>query len=121
MSSFPQVYSSGLTNGLDALCVPIFALSFAFRIHSVLVNDQWAADQAFAILSCAACLMFPRYVPNQPKRAVETDDRWCRLAFAMISNNVLILSLRAMLADFAWLMGIAVFWYVRILLSEFSC
>ena len=35
-----------------------------------------------------------------------------RLAFALISNNVLILSLRAMLADFAWLMGIAVFWYV---------
>lgn len=32
------------------------------------------------------------------------------LAFAMISNNVLILSLRAMLADFAWLMSIAVFW-----------
>lgn len=58
---------------------------------SVITNDAWAADQAFAVLSCAACLMFPR------------------LVFALIKSNVLILSLRAMLADFAWLMGVAVF------------
>lgn len=35
-----------------------------------------------------------------------------RLAFATISNNVLILSLRAMLVQFFWLMGIAVFCFL---------
>lgn len=55
-----SVYSAGLTNGLDALLLPIFACSFGFRIFSVLNNSGWAAEQAFAVLSCAACLMFPR-------------------------------------------------------------
>ncbi|KAI5476360.1 nonselective cation channel [Pseudohyphozyma bogoriensis] len=89
-----QVYSASLNGGLDALCVPIFAIAFGFRIHSIAFNDQGASDQAFAVLSCAACLLFPR------------------LAFAAVSNNVLILSLRAMLANFFWLMGLAVFCFL---------
>ncbi|KAM0793199.1 hypothetical protein ACM66B_000669 [Microbotryomycetes sp. NB124-2] len=86
-----SVYSAGLTNGLDMLSVPIFLVAFLFRTHSVATNEEWANNTAYAILSCAACIMFPR------------------LAFAAISNNLLILSLRAMLAEFAYLMGIAVF------------
>ncbi|ORY85328.1 Saccharopine dehydrogenase-domain-containing protein [Leucosporidium creatinivorum] len=89
-----SVYASGLTNGLDLMTVPIIALSFVFRIHSVWTNQEWASEQGFAILSCAACLLFPR------------------LAFAAVSNNVLILSLRAMLADFFYLMAIAVFCFL---------
>ncbi|KAM0756238.1 hypothetical protein T439DRAFT_308703 [Meredithblackwellia eburnea MCA 4105] len=89
-----SVYAAGLTNGLDAMCIPIFAVSFGFRVHSVTSGDTWSADQAYGILSCAATLMFPR------------------LAFAAVSNNLLILSLRAMLADFFWLMGIAVFCFL---------
>lgn len=58
-----KVFSAGLTNGLDALCLPIFAVAFALRIHSVATNDAWSSDQAFAVLSTAAVLMFPRYVP----------------------------------------------------------
>lgn len=55
-----SVYASGLTNGLDLMTVPIIALSFMFRIHSVWINQEWASEQAYAILSCAACLLFPR-------------------------------------------------------------
>lgn len=55
-----SVYASGLTNGLDLMTVPILATAFAFRVHSVLTNQEWASEQAFAILSCAACLLFPR-------------------------------------------------------------
>ncbi|KAK4058072.1 hypothetical protein OIO90_000811 [Microbotryomycetes sp. JL221] len=86
-----SVYSAGLTNGLDMLAVPIFLVAFVFRVHSVARDNEWANNTAYAILSCAACIMFPR------------------LAFAAISNNLLILSLRAMLAEFAYLMAIAVF------------
>lgn len=55
------VYAAGLTNGLDMLAIPLFLGAFVLRIRSVLYEDMWSSDQAFAILSCAACLMFPRY------------------------------------------------------------
>ncbi len=86
-----SVYSAGLTNGLDALCLPIFATAFGFRFHSIIYNDPWSADQCFAVLSVAACFLFPR------------------LVFATMTNNVMILSLRAMLGQFLFLMAIAVF------------
>ncbi|SCV68772.1 BQ2448_893 [Microbotryum intermedium] len=89
-----SIYAAGLTNGLDLMGIPIYAIAFGFRIRSILTEEAWASDQAYAVLSAAACLMFPR------------------LAFASISNNLLILSLRAMLADFAWLLGIAVFCFL---------
>lgn len=112
-----SVYAAGLTNGLDAASIPIYIAAFVLRAHSVITNDARASDRAYAILSTAACLLFPR------------------LAFATISNNLLILSLRAMLAEFLYLFGyaltftpskpedfrltlfvvcsITVFWYVR--------
>ncbi|GAA5914827.1 hypothetical protein JCM8208_005713 [Rhodotorula glutinis] len=89
-----SVYAAGLTNGLDAASVPIYVAAFVLRLHSVAHNDMQASDRSYAILSIAACLLFPR------------------LAFATISNNLLILSLRAMLADFFYLMGITVFCFV---------
>lgn len=86
-----SVYAAGLTNGLDAASVPIYIAAFVLRAHSVVTNDARASDRAYAILSTAACLLFPR------------------LAFATISNNLLILSLRAMLGEFLYLFGITVF------------
>ncbi|GAA5887686.1 hypothetical protein JCM6882_001496 [Rhodosporidiobolus microsporus] len=89
-----SVYAAGLTNGLDAASVPIYIAAFALRVHSLVTNDPHSSDRAYAILSTAACLLFPR------------------LAFTAISNNLLILSLRAMLADFLYLLGITVFCFV---------
>ncbi|GAA5876322.1 hypothetical protein JCM3774_003722 [Rhodotorula dairenensis] len=89
-----SVYAAGLTNGLDAASVPIYIAAFVLRAHSVVTNDARASDRAYAILSTAACLLFPR------------------LAFATISNNLLILSLRAMLAEFLYLFGITVFCFI---------
>ncbi|GAA5920772.1 hypothetical protein JCM1841_004181 [Sporobolomyces salmonicolor] len=88
------VFAQGLTNGLDLMSVPIYVAAFALRVHSVRMNDAVASDRAYAILSCAACLLFPR------------------IAFATISSNLLIMSLRAMLADFFYLMGITVFCFL---------
>ncbi|GAA5850227.1 hypothetical protein JCM8547_001050 [Rhodosporidiobolus lusitaniae] len=89
-----SVYSAGLTNGMDAASLPIYIAAFVLRVHSIVQNDPASSDRAYAILSCAACLLFPR------------------LAFTAISNNLLILSLRALLADFVYLLGITVFCFI---------
>ncbi|GAA6001914.1 hypothetical protein JCM10207_002377 [Rhodosporidiobolus poonsookiae] len=89
-----SVYAAGLTNGLDAASLPIYVAAFVMRMHSVVRSDAEMSDRAYAILSCAACLLFPR------------------LAFTVISNNLLILSLRAMLADFVYLLGVTVFCFI---------
>jgi len=52
-----------------------------------------SAGAAYSVLTCGAVLLFPR------------------LAFVMLSNNVLVLALRAMMADFIFLMILAVWWY----------
>ncbi|BGP12722.1 hypothetical protein JCM10213_008860 [Rhodosporidiobolus nylandii] len=95
-----SVYAQGLTNGLDAASVPIYIAAFALRVHSVVTGDARASDRAYAILSCAACLLFPR------------------LAFTTISNNLLVLSLRAMLVDFLYLVGFVGFVFALSHLSE---
>jgi len=106
-----SVYAAGLTNGLDAASVPIYVAAFVLRLHSVAHNDMQASDRSYAILSIAACLLFPRcvapsrYRPFFERRADALSLLVRRLAFATISNNLLILSLRAMLADFFYLMG----------------
>ncbi|BGO92840.1 hypothetical protein NBRC10512_007960 [Rhodotorula toruloides] len=89
-----SVYAAGLTNGLDAVSLPIYCAAFVLRAHSVYTNDARMSERSYAILSLAACLLFPR------------------LAFTAISNNLLILSLRAMLLDFFFLMSITVFCFI---------
>lgn len=55
-----RVFSAGLTNGLDAMSIPFFFVAAGFRLRSVIEDDAWASDTAFAVLSCSACIMFPR-------------------------------------------------------------
>lgn len=57
-----KVFSAGLTNGLDAMSIPFFFVAAAYRFQSVIYEDPAAGDQAFAVLSCCAILMFPRLV-----------------------------------------------------------
>ena len=57
-----NVFLAGLVNGLDIVCIPIFAVAMGCRVHSVVVGDAGSSDQGYAILSTAACLMFPRCV-----------------------------------------------------------
>ncbi|GAA6058694.1 hypothetical protein JCM10212_003382 [Sporobolomyces blumeae] len=89
-----HVFAMGLTTPLDILSVPIYVSAFVLRVHSFSSHDPVQSDRAYAILSCAACLLFPR------------------IAFTAISKNVFILSLRAMLAEFFYLMGVTVFCFL---------
>lgn len=62
-------------------------------------------------LALIAVLMFPRYV-NKKKTVCACSrpaDRLPRLAFVTLKNNVMVLALRAMIAQFVVLMLIAVF------------
>jgi hypothetical protein len=55
-----SVYAAGLTNGLDAASLPIYCCAFVLRAHSVYTNDASMSERSYAILSLAACLLFPR-------------------------------------------------------------
>lgn len=57
-----SVFAMGLSAPLDILSVPIYIGAFALRVHSVHKMDPAMSDRAYAILSCAACLLFPRSV-----------------------------------------------------------
>ncbi|GAA5950318.1 hypothetical protein JCM3765_004502 [Sporobolomyces pararoseus] len=89
-----SVFAMGLSAPLDILSVPIYVSAFVLRVHSVSKMDPAMSDRAYAILSCAACLLFPR------------------IAFTAISKNLFILSLRAMLAEFFYLMSVTVFCFL---------
>ncbi|GAA5898939.1 uncharacterized protein JCM6883_003478 [Sporobolomyces salmoneus] len=89
-----SVFAMGLSAPLDIFSVPIYVSAFVLRVHSVSKMDPAMSDRAYAILSCAACLLFPR------------------IAFTAISKNLFILSLRAMLAEFFYLMSVTVFCFL---------
>jgi hypothetical protein len=77
-------------NGIDSCFCLCFLLYLCF-----LANGNGEAGHA--ILTCAAVLLFPR------------------LAFVALSNNLLVLALRAMMADFVFLMMLAAFCFLGFL------
>lgn len=81
----------------------LFLFYLALRIHAAQISDvetslQWARS-ALDILSCAAPVLIPR------------------LAFNFMSENVLFVSLRAMISDFMTLTILAVWCFAGFLLS----
>lgn len=102
-------------NGLDFIFIIMFIVYLPLRVIGLKVDHDAAAEEALSILSesaswhdhkqkgsrhsdcplfpcsaCAGCILFPR------------------LAFVTLSDNLLILSLRSMLAQFAKLMFLAI-------------
>ncbi|MBW0536117.1 hypothetical protein O181_075832 [Austropuccinia psidii MF-1] len=85
------VFIANLWNGFDAtfllghlsyLSLRIIVLSYQTHYQ---LKSHWLNYQSHQILSCLAILIFPR------------------LAFSILSHNILILSLRSMLSDFIFL------------------
>ncbi len=60
-------------------------------------------------LALIAVLMFPRYVAQLDSFRGLRLTRFYSLAFVTFKNNVMVLSLRAMMVQFVVLMGIAAF------------
>ncbi|KAF7312239.1 hypothetical protein MIND_00236900 [Mycena indigotica] len=83
------IYIANMWNVFDTSFVVIFLCYLGMRIKGLVYSDLAASDLAFDILACGACILFPR------------------LAFFAVSNNVVVLSLRAMIAEFIFFMTIA--------------
>ncbi|KAF5387405.1 hypothetical protein D9757_005757 [Collybiopsis confluens] len=86
-----QVYFKGTWNGFDLAFVTAYTLYAILRLYGALHNSLWARSTGIDCLALIACLMFPR------------------LAFVTLRNNLMVLSLRAMITQFILLMLIAAF------------
>ncbi|KAH9856662.1 hypothetical protein C2E23DRAFT_772105 [Lenzites betulinus] len=83
------IYIANLWNVFDSSFIVIFLVYLGYRIKGLAHNDPVSSDFAFDVLACGACILFPR------------------LAFFAVSNNVIVLALRAMMADFLFFITIA--------------
>ncbi|TFK75139.1 receptor-activated Ca2+-permeable cation channel [Pluteus cervinus] len=83
------IYIANVWNVFDFSFIMIFLVYLGLRFQGLSNDDLEASTMAFDILACGACILFPR------------------LAFFAISNNVVVLSLRAMISQFVFFIGIA--------------
>ncbi|PFH52912.1 hypothetical protein AMATHDRAFT_138783 [Amanita thiersii Skay4041] len=83
------IYIANMWNVFDFAFIIIFLGYLVLRMQGISNGNVALSNMAFDILACGACILFPR------------------LAFFVVSNNVVILSLRAMIAQFVFFIGIA--------------
>ncbi|KAJ6610203.1 hypothetical protein B0H10DRAFT_2438133 [Mycena sp. CBHHK59/15] len=86
-----KVYFKGTWNGFDMVFVATYCVYASLRTYGVYYDHAWARATGIDCLALIACLMFPR------------------LAFVTLKNNLMVLSLRAMMMQFLILMMIAAF------------
>ena len=97
------VYTQNLWAFLDVMFSTIFLIYLVLRLHALRISDEKEstilARTALDVLSCGAPVLIPR------------------LAFNVMSENMLFLSLRAMMSDFLTLTALAVWCFAGFLLS----
>ncbi|TFK83312.1 hypothetical protein K466DRAFT_665921 [Polyporus arcularius HHB13444] len=96
------IYFANLWNVFDTSFVVIFLVYLGFRISGLHTGDADTCEFAFDVLACGACILFPR------------------LAFFAVSNNVVVLALRAMMAEFLFFIGIAAICFSGLLFTLHS-
>ncbi|TFY62593.1 hypothetical protein EVJ58_g3769 [Rhodofomes roseus] len=96
------IYMASLWNVFDTSFVVLFVVYLGFRIKGLVHHDVDASEMGFDILACGACILFPR------------------LAFFAVSNNVVVLALRAMIVDFIFFVGIAAICFSGLLFTLHS-
>ena len=94
-----QCYTQNLWAFLDFMFILIYAVYLVLRIHNLATGDTRSGTPALDILSAGAPVLIPR------------------LAFNLLSENMLFVSLRAMMADFTVLTLLAVWCFAGFLLS----
>lgn len=94
-----QVYTQNLWSFLDVTFAVIYGVYLVLRIHGIARDDTGISRQALDILSTGAPVLVPR------------------LAFNLMSENMLFVSLRAMMADFTILIILAVWSFAGFLLA----
>ncbi|KAK4960234.1 hypothetical protein LTR10_003127 [Elasticomyces elasticus] len=93
------VHTENLWSFLDITFVVIFWTYFIIRLHGLTTDDGSTSKLALDILSMAAPVLLPR------------------LAFCLMSENMLFISLRAMMADFTFLTVLAVWCFGGFLIA----
>lgn len=96
------IYMSNVWNAFDTSFVVIFLVYLGLRIKGLVTNDADTSQLAFDILACAGCILVPR------------------LAFYAITNNVVILALRAMISEFVFFICIAATCFSGLLLTLYT-
>ncbi|KAE9967679.1 hypothetical protein EG328_008053 [Venturia inaequalis] len=94
-----KVHTQNLWSFLDITFIVIYIMYLCIRIHGWSVGSIEEARQALDILACAAPIIFPR------------------IAFNIMPENLLFISLRAMMSDFLVLTAIAVWCFGGFLLA----
>jgi hypothetical protein len=94
-----HVYTQNLWSFLDVAFIVIYAAYFVLRMHGIANDDDWYNIQAIDYLSIAAPVLIPR------------------LGFNLMSENMLFVSLRAMVANFTLLSFLAVWCFAGFLLA----
>lgn len=94
-----QVYTQNLWSFLDVTFGIIYGVYFCLRMHGLVTGNFRSNQQALDVLSTAAPVLIPR------------------LAFNVMSENMLFISLRAMMADFTMLTFLAVWCFAGFLLA----
>ncbi|KAG2035862.1 hypothetical protein BDR03DRAFT_1092852 [Suillus americanus] len=96
------IYIANVWNVFDTSFVIIFLGYLVLRVKGLLDDDAKMSQLAFDLLACGCCVLAPR------------------LAFYAISNNIVVLALRAMTAEFIFFIGIAVVCFSGILLTLYT-
>ncbi|KAF7309784.1 hypothetical protein MIND_00350300 [Mycena indigotica] len=86
-----KVYFKGTWNGFDMVFVATYCVYAFLRMYGIYHDHAWARSMGVDLMALIACLLFPR------------------LAFVTLKNNLMVLSLRAMILQFCLLMIIAAF------------
>ncbi|KAK4187967.1 putative calcium channel [Podospora australis] len=94
-----HVYAQNLWSFLDVTFAVIYWVYVAMRLFGWHTGSTWAAQQALDVLAMGAPVLVPR------------------LAFNLLSDNIVFLSLRSMMSDFALLTALAAWCFVGFLLS----
>jgi hypothetical protein len=94
-----KVYTQNLWSFLDVTFAVIYGIYFIMRLVGLKLHDDTLANQAIDVLAIGAPFLIPR------------------LAFNLMSENMLFVSLRSMMADFALLTALAVWCFAGFLLS----
>lgn len=94
-----SVYTQNLWSFLDVAFAAIYGIYLVLRIHGLRVHDIETSQLAMDVLIIGAPFLIPR------------------LAFNLMPENMLVVSLRSMMADFALLIALSVWCFCGFLLS----
>ena len=93
------VYTQNLWSFLDVGFVMLYTAYLTLRTYGWIIGDLGPAEQALDVMAIAAPVLIPR------------------LAFNLLSDSMVFLSLRAMLGDFAILTALSAWCFAGFLIS----